>query len=282
MTTLPIIALECLGQTDFSHATLIASDTSLTTDTGVTAGSRMTRNGGIGLVAAARDLANQWFPIVAAALAPGTKASNLAFGNNTIYDTTNPSNSMSFTAAAKLLKAPIKGNGNFVPPVKTAYRIGGTRICEIEVDVETADVHVVDVVNNLGIGRVIFALGAEAQMQGGFIGQGEGMALFDETIPDSSTGLNLSGRFLNPNYLDLKAPTIMQAPDRALAHFAEYQDQYGPFGAVGMGENSQMNAVACIVNALSNALGGYRFTKVPVRKEDIVTALEWMKANGKL
>ena len=282
MTTLPIIAAECLGQTDLSHVTLFASDTSVTTDTGVTAGSRMTRNGGIGLVAAARDLANQWFPTVAAALAPGTKAANLAFGNNTIYDTTNPSNSMSFTAAAKLLKAPIKGNGNFVPPTKTAYRIGGTRICEIEVDVETADVHVVDVVNNLAHGRIIFALGSEAQMQGGFIGQGEGMALFDETIPDSSTGLNLSGRFLNPNYLDLKAPTIMQAPDRALAHFTEYQDQYGPFGAVGMGENSQMNAVACIVNALSNALGGYRFTKVPVRKEDIVTALEWMKANGKL
>jgi len=99
---------------------------------------------------------------------------------------------------------------------------------------------------------------------------------------DSSTGLNLSGRYLNPNYLDMRAPTIMQAPDRAISHFYEYQDQYGPFGAVGMGENSQMNSVACIANALSNALGGYRFTKVPIRREDIITALEWMKANGKL
>jgi len=282
MTTLPIIALECLGQTDFSRATLIASDTSLTTDTGVTAGSRMTRNGGIGLVAAARDLANQWFPIVAAALAPGTKSTNLAFGNNTIYDTTNPSNSISFVNAAKLLKAPIKGNGNFVPPAKTAYRVGGTKMCEVEVDVETGDVHIVDLVANLAHGRIIFAAGSEAQMQGGFIGQGQGMALFDERIVDSSTGLNLSGRFLNPNYLDEKVCTIMQTPDRAVSHFYEYRDPYGPFGAVGMGENSQMNTVACICNALSHALYGYRFTKVPVRKEDIVYALQQLKAQGKI
>ena len=119
-------------------------------------------------------------------------------------------------------------------------------------------------------------------MQGGFIGQGQGMALYEETIPDSSTGLNLSGRFLNPNYLDQKAATIMQTPDRAIAHFAEYQDQYGPFGAVGMGENAQMNAVACIANALSNALCGYRFTKVPIRREDIVYALQQLKAQGKI
>jgi carbon-monoxide dehydrogenase large subunit len=282
MTTLPIIAAECLGQTDLSKVTLFASDTSVTTDTGVTAGSRMTRNGGMGLVAAGRDLANQWFPIVAAALAPGTKSSNLAFGNNTIYDITNPSNSISFVKAAALLKAPLKGNGNFVPPAKTAYRVGGTKMCEVEVDVETGDVHIVDLIANLAHGRIIFAQGSDAQMQGGFIGQGQGMALFDEAIMDSSTGLNLSGRYLNPNYLDMRAPTIMQAPDRAISHFYEYQDPYGPFGAVGMGENSQMNSVACIANALSNALGGYRFTKVPIRREDIITALEWMKANGKL
>jgi len=282
MTTLPIIALEAIGQTSFADTTLYASDTSVTTDTGVTAGSRMTRNGGIGLVAAAKDLANQWFPIVAAAMPAGTKAANLAFGNNTIYDTTNPSNLMTFKAAAALLKAPLKGNGTFTPPTKTAYRIGGTRICEVEVDVETGDVHIVDVVNNLAIGRVINAMGAEAQMQGGFIGQGQGMALYEETIPDSSSGLNLSGRFVNPNYLDQKASTIMQAPDRALAHFVEYVDPYGPFGAVGMGENSQMNAVAAILNALSNALYGYRFTKIPVRREDIVYALEQLKAAGKI
>jgi hypothetical protein len=39
---------------------------------------------------------------------------------------------------------------------------------------------------------------------------------------------------------------------------------------------------SCVLNALSNACAGYRFTRMPVRKEDIVDALQWMKANGKL
>jgi len=37
-----------------------------------------------------------------------------------------------------------------------------------------------------------------------------------------------------------------------------------------------------ILNALSNAMGGYRFIKTPVRKEDIVAALQYMKTKGLL
>jgi len=283
-TALPIIAGELLGMTPATYANMVVvmSDTSLTTDTGVTAGSRMTRNGGMGLVAAAQNLASQWFPIVAAKLAKGTNAANLAFGNNTIYDTTNPTNMMTFKAAAALLTTTITGNGSFTPPTKTAYRVGGTKMCEVEVDTETADVRVIDYVGGMGIGRVIFANGADAQNQGGFLGLGVGESLFEEILPDSSTGLKYSGSYLNPNYLDHKIPTIMQAPDRALSVWHEYVDPYGPFGAVGIGENTLMSVIPMILNALSNALGGYRFTKVPVRKEDIVTALQWMKANGKL
>jgi len=283
-TALPIIAGELLGMTpaSFANMVVVMSDTSLTTDTGVTAGSRMTRNGGMGLVAAAQSLASQWFPIVAAKLATGTKAANLAFANDTIYDTTDPSNSMSFKAAAALLTTTITGNGTFTPPPKTAYRVGGTKICEVEVDTETADVRVVDYVGGLGIGRVIFAAGADGQNQGGFLGLGVGETLFEETILDPSTGLTYSGSYLNPNYLDFKVPSIMQTPNRALSLWEEYVDPYGPFGAVGIGENTLMSVIPMILNALSNALGGYRFTKVPVRKEDIVTALQWMKDNGKL
>ena len=72
------------------------------------------------------------------------------------------------------------------------------------------------------------------------------------------------------------------APDTLTPVYEEYVDPVGPFGATGIGEPCLIGAIPCILNALSNALGGYRFTKTPVRKEDIVTALQWMKANGKL
>lgn len=288
ITALPIIAAEAIGLTVAqyqSNVKLVASDTSLTTDTGVTAGSRMTRNGGIGLVAAAQNLGSQWFPLLVPKMAAGTKATNLAFGggdtgqpSGIIYDKTNPSNQITFAAACALLPAAgLTGSGTYTPPARTAYRVGGTKICEVEVDVETADVRVIDYVGDLGLGRVIFAKGANGQNQGGFLGLGVGESLFEQSLNDSSTGLKYSGGTLNPSYLDNKIPTIYQAPERALSLWVEYKDAYGPFGAVGIGENTLMSVIPTILNALSNALGGYRFTKTPVRKEDIVTALQWLK-----
>jgi len=196
---------------------------------------------------------------------------------------------MAFKAAAALIPAvtPLKGNVSFTPPARTAYRVGGTKICEVEVDVETADVRVIDYVGGLGLGRVIFAQGADGQNQGGFIGLGISQCFYEQHQNDSSTGLKYSGGALNPNYLDNKMSTIYQAPNRALSIWSEYNDQYGPFGAVGIGENTLMAVSPTILNALSNAFPGYRaatngFTKIPVRRENIVEALQWMKQNGKL
>ena len=111
---------------------------------------------------------------------------------------------------------------------------------------------------------------------------GLGDALYEETINDSSTGLKYSGMRLNPNFLDFKIPTKMQVPDNLQVPVYEQVDPVGPFGAVGMGENALTAVASAVLNALSNACGGYRFTRMPVRKEDIVDALQWMKDNGKL
>ena len=283
-TTQVITAAECLGFTPatFGNIQAVFSDTTLVTNTGGTYGSTQTRSGGYGQLAAAQNLASQWFPIVAAKLAKGTNAANLQFGNNTIYDVTNPSNSMSFTAAAALLTTTLTGYGSVGGPPKTAYRVAGTKICEVEIDVETADVRVVNYVGCLAVGRQIFYAGMRDQNHGGFNGLGLGEALYEELINDSSQGLKYSGGRLNPNYLDFKIPSIMQAPDTIQVPVVEQVDPIGPFGAVGMGENALTGVASMVLNALSNACCGYRFTRMPVRKEDIVDALQWMKDNGKL
>ena len=284
-TTQVITAGEALGFTPatFGNIHAVLSDTTLTPSTGGTYGSMQTRTAGLAAIGAAQNLAQQWFPLVAAKLAPGTNAANLQFGNNTIYDTTNPSNSMSFTAAAALLPAAgLTGTATTGGPAKTAYRVAGTKMCEVEIDVETADVRVVNYVGCLAVGRQIFYAGMRGQNHGGFNGLGLGEALYEETINDSSTGLKYSGTRLNPNFLDFKIPSIMQAPDAIQVPVYEQVDPIGPFGAVGMAENALTGVASCVLNALSNACAGYRFTRMPVRKEDIVDALQWMKANGKL
>jgi CO/xanthine dehydrogenase Mo-binding subunit len=282
-TTLPIIVGELLGQTSLSGMVVTVGDTSLgPVDAIGSVASRSTGSMGMASVMAARNLASQWFPIVAAHLAPGTQASNLAFGNNAIYDTTNPTNSMSFNAAAALLPSTITGIGTFWTPPKVAFALARTSCCEVEVDVETADVRVISYVGGIGTGRTIFVKGTEAQLQGSMAGMGLALALYQEHINDSSTGLKYSGSYLSPNLLDQKIPTIMNAPDTITGVYEEYVDPIGPFGAIGFGQEVMSGVPAMIVSALSNALGGYRFTKLPVRKEDIVTALQWMEANGKL
>ncbi len=283
-TTLPIIAAEALGLTSLTNVVLVASDTSLTTDSSVTAGSISTRNCGPSIIAAAQNLASQWFPIVAAKLATGTQASNLAFQNDTIYDTTNPSNSMSFSDAAALLSAPLKGFGtwNIFEIFGFEARVGGAKFVELTVDTDTGQVHITNFVGGLGMGKVIFAKGAQSQAEGAFTGMGQGEALYEELLNDPSADLNLSGSYLNPSILNYKVPTIMEAPDNITPVWVEYNDPIGPFGATGIGEPCLVGSSPAIVNALSNALGGYRFTRIPVRREDIIAAVNWMKSTGKL
>ncbi|MCL5067123.1 MAG: xanthine dehydrogenase family protein molybdopterin-binding subunit, partial [Thaumarchaeota archaeon] len=217
-TTLAILAAESVGLTDpsLANVTMVQSDTSLTTPTGVTAGSRSTRVGGMAFIAAAKDLGRQWFPIIAAKLAPGTQASNLAFGNGTIYDTTNPSNSMAFKDAAALLSAPLKGFGTYTPPAGVSYRVGGVKFFEVQIDTETAQVHVTNYTSSMDIGKVVFAKGAESQSRGGFF-MGLGETLFTDRWIDPTTGQDM-----NPNFHDFRIPTIMEMPDQINTVWEEY------------------------------------------------------------
>jgi CO/xanthine dehydrogenase Mo-binding subunit len=288
-TSIPIMAAEALGLTSLNNIVLVASDTALTTSTGMTNGTSGTRNAGMAAISAAQNLGNLLFPIVAKKLAPGTLATNLAFKNGTIYDTTNPSNMMTFSAAAALLTAPITGASTWTYPTNPyTNRIGGGRFVEVQVDTETADVSIINYTGSLDIGRVIFRKGAQSQCRGAFCSTGIGEGLYEELLNDPSTGLKYSGSPINNNYRDNKLPTIMEAPSGTVNDvWEEFVDPtnvniQAAYGGKGIGEPCLAGTSAAIVNALSNALGGYRFTSLPVRKEHIVAALQWMKQQGLL
>ena len=285
-TTFAVLAAEALGLTSFENITMIMCDTSETTDTIGTFGSRSTRVCGMAFISAARDLLRQWGPIAAAKMKPGTDATKLAFGNNTIYDTTDPSNTISFKDAAALLSKPLKGSGFYVPngetlngrtkPGHITQRTMGTKLAEVEVNTDTGDVRVVQFTSSIGLGRVVFPRGAESQVRGGlFMGIGE--TLYQEVWLDPTTGGQM-----NPNFHDFKIPTVMEVPDQVDALWVEQNDPVAPFGAIGIGEPCLMAVSPAIANALSNALGGYRFRNLPISREDVIAGIQWAKANGKL
>jgi CO/xanthine dehydrogenase Mo-binding subunit len=274
-TTFPLMVAEYLGLTSLDNMRVVASDTSLTTDSGVTANSQATRNSGMAFMEAVKDLKSQWFPLIAAKLA--VDQNTLTFANDMILVKDNPSKGMSFKEAAALLSAPIKGIGTYHLPPNITQRVGGVKFVELEVDIETGNVHVVNYVSGLDIGRVIFWKGAESQVRGGFLGMGIGEALYQELSHDPTIG-----SYINPNFHDYRIPTMMEVPDSIDATWEEYVDPVGPFGAKGIGENVLIAASPAIANALSNALGGYRFTKLPIDLEEIMKAVQWMRQAGKL
>jgi CO/xanthine dehydrogenase Mo-binding subunit len=152
----------------------------------------------------------------------------------------------------------------------------GTKFAEVEVNTDTGAVRVVRFTSSIGIGRVIFAKGAESQVRGGlFMGIGE--TLYQELYLDPTTGQQL-----NPNFHDFRIATMMEVPDQVDALWIEQNDPVAPFGAVGIGEPVLMAVSPAIANALSNALGGYRFRNLPITRADIVAGIQWAKANGKI
>jgi CO/xanthine dehydrogenase Mo-binding subunit len=119
----------------------------------------------------------------------------------------------------------------------------------LAVDTETGEIEILQHVNVIDAGRVIYRNGAMKQNHSGIIMQ-QGQALMYEDIIDKQ-----SGALLNPNMLNRKLPTTLDVrTDNGTPIFLESDDAAGPFGAHGIGEPC-VSAFACIMAAFYNATG---------------------------
>lgn len=145
----------------------------------------------------------------------------------------------------------------------------GAWFAEVEVDLETGKVDVLQLVVVSDVGQVMHASGAESQQLGGqCFGIGEG--LLEELAYDRRTGTPL-----NFNYIDYKMPTMADFPpiDPVLM---EVWKGAGVYGAFGLGETTFTGTAAAIANAVYNA-AGIRMRDVPMKPEKILDALEQIK-----
>ncbi len=135
-----------------------------------------------------------------------------------------------------------------------AYAGARLRLCrqahfmEVEVDTETGEVDVVQVVTVNDVGKVINWEGCEGQQYGGaYMGVGRGRS--EEVVHDPVTGVMLNGNLLN-----YKIPTMLDVGhiDTILV---ETGMGYGPYGVVGIGEDVATVIPALIGPAVYNAIG---------------------------
>ncbi len=155
-----------------------------------------------------------------------------------------------------------KETGQGLPALVWTYGAHGV---DLEVDVETGDVHIFKIASAFDVGQVINRKLIEGQVIGGVL-QGIGSALFE--------GMKFSseGKLLNPSFTDYKIPTAMDTPDQMIPIFIENPQYDGPFGARGVAEHPMISVPSVIGNALYDALG-INFYKLPLSPEHIALAI---------
>lgn len=138
---------------------------------------------------------------------------------------------------------------------------------EIELDVETGKLEILDYLAVADCGTVIHPQGLATQVKGGAV-MGFGMAVLERHIYDPQNGL--------PGSIGLyqaKPPTYLDVPSVMRADWVDLADPQSPLGTKGIGEPVMGAGSASLLCAISEALGGHVFNRIPVTPDHIVNVL---------
>ena len=140
----------------------------------------------------------------------------------------------------------------------------GAHIAEVEIDLETGQVAVVNFTASDDFGRIINPLIVAGQVHGG-LAQGIGQALLEGCVYDKASGQLLTG-----SYMDYAMPRADDLPAFALSTNTTLCT-HNPLGVKGCGEAGAIGAPAAITNALVDALKplGVRHLDMPATPEKL-------------
>jgi xanthine dehydrogenase molybdenum-binding subunit len=132
----------------------------------------------------------------------------------------------------------------------------GCTFAEVEVDLVTGKVAVVEIFNVHDSGKLVNPQLAEGQVHGG-VSMALGYALYEQLLFDPGTG-----KPLNNNFLDYKLMTALDTPQIGV-EFVETAEPTAPYGNKALGEPPAMSPAPAIRNAILAATG-IKFNKLPL------------------
>jgi CO/xanthine dehydrogenase Mo-binding subunit len=138
---------------------------------------------------------------------------------------------------------------------------------ELQLDVETGKIDIVDMLCVADCGTVLHPRGLANQIRGGQV-MGIGLAMFERHVYDPKLGLpanTLLYQSKPPTYLDVPAEIGWSGVDKA--------DPQNPIGVKGVGEPVQGSGAAAVTSAISDALGGHLFNRTPVSLDMVLNFL---------
>jgi xanthine dehydrogenase molybdenum-binding subunit len=142
-----------------------------------------------------------------------------------------------------------------------------TSFAEIELDVETGKVRILDMLCVADCGTVLHPQGLANQIRGGNV-MGIGLAMFERHVYDPKLGLPA-----NALLYQSKPPTYLDVPPDIAWGAVDMADPQNPIGVKGVGEPVLGSGAAAITSAISDALGGHLFNRTPVSLDMILNFL---------
>ena len=224
----------------------------------------------------------------------GGEPEDYTIGNERVFRKGNPSRGLSYTQAAeRAIALGGKFDGHQLPEdihaftkaaaakhvglglmgiAKDNYPHDGDTysfvagFAEVEVDVETGVVRLVDFHAVGDVGTVVNPRSLTAQLNGGCC-LGIAHALFQKTVYDPHYGLMLSRRFHNN-----KPMTILDIPQMHSTAL-DIADPETPVGARGVGEPPVGAGFGAVLNAIADAIGVDAFRRAPVTSDVVLMSL---------
>jgi xanthine dehydrogenase molybdenum-binding subunit len=187
------------------------------------------------------------------------------FDGHELPDDINPMTRESATALAGLGLMGVAKDTYPRDGVTYGFVIG---FAEVEVDVETGGVTLVEFVGVGDVGTVINPRSLVAQIKGGAC-LGIAHALFQKSVVEPRYGVSLSDRF---HYS--KPLTILDIPRSMHAEAVGLADPGTPVGAKGVGEPPVGAGYGAVMNAIADAVGVDVFRRAPVTADIILMSLE--------
>lgn len=225
--------------------------------------------------AAANDARRQLLEIASREFFDGMDPAELDITDGEVHPKGEPRSNRRFTFAQILneIRSDTLGQTSSItgrpavpmPPSTTFARQFGAQFAEVEVDVETGQIKLLDYLAVQDSGTVVNPQVLKNQVIGGAI-CGAGFAIYEHLVFDKETGAIKNG-----NLLDYKLLRCADFPHKARVLFEEAPDPVGPFGARGAGESPIAAGISAVSQAVYNAIGVW--VDLPMTPERVVAAV---------
>ena len=142
---------------------------------------------------------------------------------------------------------------------------GGTHAAIVEVDAETGLVAIQRYVVVEDCGPCINPAIVDGQIRGG-VAQGIGLALYEDAAYDED------GNFLAATFMDYLVPTATEIPAIEIEHL--HNEPLEEVAYKGVGEGGAIGAPPAVLNAVVDAVGGGKITRLPLTPERVLELLD--------